>query len=130
MLVKFDIKYVTTKSVKGRAIAKYLSNLAIKFEEEKDFVFPDKGVMKIIKDTWKMYFDGAVYQKGYGVGVILVALGGTHIPLAIKLRYTSTNNIVEYEACIIRMAAALNLGVEKIYIFGDSNLIIFQIRGE
>ena len=54
----------------------------------------------------------------------MVAPVGAHTPLAIKLKYTSTNNIVEYEVCMIGMEVALSLGVENIDIFGDSNLII------
>ena len=77
-----------------------------------------------------MYFDGAAYLKGYRVGIILIAPGGAHTPLAVKLEYNSTNNTAEYEACIIGMEAALSLGVEKIDIFGDSNLIISEVRGE
>ena len=30
---------------------------------------------------------------------------GSHIPLAIKLNFKATNNMVEYEACITRMEA-------------------------
>ena len=71
-----------------------------------------------------MYFDGAVNQKVYGVKVILIALRGAHTPLAIKLNYTSTSNIIKYKACIIRIEAALSLGVESINIFGYPNLII------
>ena len=56
--------------------------------------------------------------KPKGVGVILVALGGAHTLLAVKLKYTSTNNTAEYKACIIGMEAALSLGVEQIDIFG------------
>ena len=47
--------------------------------------------------------------------------GAAYTPLAIK---HSTNNTAVYEVCIIGMEAALSLGVEKIDIFGDSNLMI------
>ena len=125
MLAEFDIKYVTAKSLKGKAIAEYLSDLAIEFEGEKNFLFPNKGVMEIIEDTWKMYFDAVANQKGYGVGVILIAPRGAQTPLAIKLKYTSTNNTAEYEVCIIGIEINLSLGVEKIDIFRDSNLITY-----
>ena len=86
--------------------------------------------MEIKEDVWKMYIDGAVNQKDYGVGIILIAPGGAHTSLAIKLTYTSTKNTIKYEAYIIRIEVALSLGVEKIGIFGDLNLIISQIREE
>ena len=50
MLAEFNIKYVIAKFVSGRGVAEYLSDLAIEFEGEKDFLFPDEGVMKIKKD--------------------------------------------------------------------------------
>ena len=78
----------------------------------------------------KKYFDGATNQKGYGLGVILIAPGGAHTTLAIKLKYTSTNNKAKYVACVIGMEAALSLGVENIDIFRNSYLIISKIRGE
>ena len=64
------------------------------------------------------------------MGIILVAPRGAHTPLSTKLKYTTTNNYVEFEVCIIRMEATLSLAGEKIDIFGDSNLIISQILGE
>ena len=64
------------------------------------------------------------------MGIILVVPKRAHTPLIIKIKYTSTNNTVEYEAYIIRMETTLSLGVEKIDNFGDLNLIISQIRWE
>ena len=40
-----------------------------------------------------------------------------------------TNNIVEYEACIIRLETALDLGIRQSEIHGDSNLVIQQTQG-
>ena len=75
-----------------------------------------------------MYFDGAVNQYGNGIGVLLITLYGFHVPLAIKLNFEETNNIVEYEACIVRMEALRELGVKEAEVFGDSNLVIAQAR--
>ena len=68
-------------------------------------------------------------MKGYGVGMVLVSPNGDHIPLAVKLNYNSTNNTAKYEACILGMKAALEVKVQKLDVFGDSNLIISQARG-
>ena len=43
--------------------------------------------------------------------------------------HRSTNNIVEYEACITGLETALDLGVRQLEIHGDSNLVIQQTRG-
>ena len=60
-----------------------------------------------------MYFDGVVNQYGNGIGVILVTPNGSHIPLAVKLNFEATNNMVEYEACIARIEALRELGVKE-----------------
>ena len=45
-------------------------------------------------------------------------------------RHPSTNNIVEYEACILGLETALELGIRQIEVFDDSNLILRQIQGD
>ena len=49
---------------------------------------------------------------------------GSHIPLAIKLNFEATNNMAEYEACIVKMEALQELWVKEAEIFGDSTLVI------
>ena len=39
---------------------------------------------------WKLYFDGAVNNKGAGLGVILVTPEGETIPMAKKLEFKVT----------------------------------------
>ena len=69
--------------------------------------------MDIELGALKMYFDGVVNQYGNGIGVILVTPNGSHIPLAVKLNFEATNNMVEYEACIARIEALRELGVKE-----------------
>ena len=83
---------------------------------------------------WRMYFDGAANHSGYGVGVLLISPHGDHIPRSVRLafsdRHPTTNNIVEYEACILGLKTALELGIRQMEVFGDSNLVLRQIQGE
>ena len=62
-----------------------------------------------------MYFDGAANHLGYGIGVLLVSPQGDHIPryvwLIFPYYHLITNNIVEYEACILNLETALELGI-------------------
>ncbi|XP_058216783.1 uncharacterized protein LOC131327654 [Rhododendron vialii] len=95
--LKFDLEYVTRKSVKGRAVAEFLANHPIDGPEDSDFVFPDEEVLTVVEDVWTLYFDGAANQNGYGIGVLLITPDGSHIPLAFKLNFDVTNNQTEYE---------------------------------
>ena len=80
---------------------------------------------------WRMYFDGATNHSGYGIGFLLISPHGDHIPRSVRLAfvdsYPATNNIVEYGACILGLETALELGIRRMEIFGDSNLVIRQI---
>ncbi|RVW61814.1 Transposon Ty3-I Gag-Pol polyprotein [Vitis vinifera] len=41
---------------------------------------------------------------------------------------SATNNIVEYEACILGLETALELGIRQMEVFSDSNLVLRQIQ--
>jgi hypothetical protein len=44
------------------------------------------------------------------------------------LEFETTNNVAEYEALVLGLRAAKDMGIEKISVFGDVELIIQQIR--
>ena len=59
LLSEFDIKYVTQKSVKGRAIADRLAHYSPEGFEEIQGDFLDEDIMGIKLESWKMYFNEA-----------------------------------------------------------------------
>lgn len=75
-----------------------------------------------------MCFDGAVNQYGNVIGVLLITPDGSHVPLAVKLNFKATNNMVEYEPCIAGMEVLRELGVKEAEMFGDSTLVIAQTQ--
>ena len=75
--------------------------------------------MIIEPEPRKIYFNGAINQNGSGIGVLLISPKGTHIPFSGNLNFPTTNNATEYEACIMWLQAALNLGVEELEVYGD-----------
>ena len=48
---------------------------------------------------------------------------------AYKLRFPCSNNEVEYEALLIGLKAAKRLGIKKLKVFMDSELVIKQVGG-
>ncbi|PKI49813.1 hypothetical protein CRG98_029790 [Punica granatum] len=73
-----------------------------------------------------MYFDGAVNSIESGIGAVLIFLEGHHFPIASKIDFPCTNNVAEYEACILSLQVAIYLKVKELEVFGDSMLTIFQ----
>ena len=130
LLSKFDLKYVTQKSVKRRAIANHLAHCSPEEAEEIQGDFPDEDIMRIKVESWKMYFDGATNQNrsGIGIGVLLISPKGAHISFSSRLNFPATNNATEY--CIMGLQAALGLGVKELEVYGDLALIISQIHNK
>ncbi|XP_070021027.1 uncharacterized protein [Nicotiana sylvestris] len=82
------------------------------------------------KPGWKLFFDGAANMKGVGIGAVLISETGQYYPITTQLRFYCTNNMVEYEACILGLRLAIDMGVQEILVLGDSELLVYQIQGE
>uniref|UniRef100_A0A2N9HNC7 Uncharacterized protein n=1 Tax=Fagus sylvatica TaxID=28930 RepID=A0A2N9HNC7_FAGSY len=100
------------QAIKGQAIADYLADYPSEQLELMDSEFPDEDVMTVDEDNhgrWKLYFDGAANAVGSGIGAVLVSPKGQQTPIAVKLGFDCTNNMTEYEACIVGLQAALGI---------------------
>jgi len=64
------------------------------------------------------------------VGVVLISPHNYVIPRAFFLMEPCSNNISEYNALLIEMQLAEEIGIKNLEAYGDSKLIINQIRGE
>ncbi|XP_074289049.1 uncharacterized protein LOC141614191 [Silene latifolia] len=64
-------------------------------------------------EVWQMHIDGASNQKGEGVGLILRSPQGDLIAQAVRCEFKATNNETEYEALILGMQLALEIGIPR-----------------
>ncbi|XP_070022275.1 uncharacterized protein [Nicotiana sylvestris] len=133
LLTDFDIIYVTQTVMKAQALAE---NLEDEEYEPLRTYFPDDKVMHIDevdldkKPGWKLFFDGAANMKGVKIGVVLISETGHHYPVIAQLRFYGNNKMVEYEACILCLRLAVDIGVQEVLVLGDSDLLVHQIQGE
>lgn len=129
LLTEFDIEYLTSKVIKGRAVAEFLALQHVEGDQYK-FEFPDEEIQAIAVQGWKMYFDGAVNYKGAGIGIVIVTPEGETLPMAKRLTFGVTNNMAEYEECVFGLETLIVLGARDVETYGDSMLVIQQMRGE
>ena len=108
LLSKFDIVFVTRKAIKGLAIPDYLVNQPLNDLELSKSLFHDKDAMALELELdsmepwhWKLYFDGATNSTRNGMGAVLVPPIGQQTPVSVKLNFNCTNNVIEYEVCIV-----------------------------
>ncbi|XP_069155857.1 uncharacterized protein [Solanum lycopersicum] len=137
LLSEFDIVYVTQKAIKAQALADHLAENPINEEYEPlKTYFHDEEVSFVGEDIsidypgWRLFFDGAVNHQGKGVGAVLVSESGQHYPMAAKLRFNCTNNMAEYEVCILGLKMVVDMNVYELLVIGDSDLLIHQVQGE
>jgi ribonuclease HI len=88
----------------------------------------DTRVVEI--SLWELYFDGSACGKGQGVGCVLRSSSGAMFGLSLGLEFACMNNQVEYEALIYGLEYLRDLWVIDVNVFGDSMLIVQQIKGE
>ncbi|XP_070054121.1 uncharacterized protein [Nicotiana tomentosiformis] len=77
-----------------------------------------------------MFFDGAANFKGVGIGAVLVLEMGQHYPVFAKLIFPCTNNMEEYEACILGLKLAIDMNIQELQVIGVSDLLVHQVLGE
>ncbi|KAG8498795.1 hypothetical protein CXB51_005149 [Gossypium anomalum] len=133
LLSEFDIVYVSQKAIKGSAVVDFLASRALEDYEPLNFDFPNEELMCIATtedSPWKLNFDGASNAVRNGIGAVLVSPNGDHYPFTCKLDFDCTNNMAEYEACIMGLQAAIERGIKTLEVYGDSALVIYQLRGE
>jgi ribonuclease HI len=75
-----------------------------------------------------MFFDGASSKEGVGVGVVFVSRAQETISLSYKLEFETTNNVTEYEALVLGLRTAKDMGIEELLVFGDAELIGHHIK--
>src|ERR1044072_6708748 len=68
---------------------------------------PDEGPEQGSK--WSLVFDGASNAFGNGVSTIITTPDDHHIPFTVRICFDCTNNMAEYEACILGIEAEIEL---------------------
>ena len=131
MLSQYDIGLRTPKAVKSQAIADLLAQFPREEESSLSEEIPGEvAVADVPGKKWTMRFDGSATKTSNGVGVVLSCEDGDTIPLSFKLGFSYSNNASEYEAYLIGLTVALNIGVKHIRVLGDSNLVVSQVKGD
>jgi ribonuclease HI len=82
---------------------------------------------QIQAECWILYFDGSVMKTGAGAGLLFVSPLGEHMRYAVRLHFPTSNNMAEYEDLLCGLKIAIEIGVKRLDVRGDSQLVIDQI---
>ena len=77
-----------------------------------------------------MYFDGSLMKSGAGVGLLFVSPLGIHMRYMVRLHFAASNNTAKFEALVNGLQIAIKIGVRRLDVRGDSQLIVDQVMKE
>ena len=119
-LMGHDIRYIPHTTIKSQALIDFVTEWM-----EVQLLTPD-----VTHEYWTMYFDGSVMALGSGAGVVLISPDGSRLRYAIRLYFSASNNAMEYEALVNGLRITIELGATRLYVRGDSELVIDQVMKE
>ncbi|XP_057969549.1 uncharacterized protein LOC131158704 [Malania oleifera] len=115
-LSEFDIQYQPRPAVKAQVLADFTTER-----------LPESAAKS---DVWVLHIDGSSNAIGGGAGFILSAPDDSETLFALKLEFSATNNDAEYEALLAGLRLAETLGVARIKVSSDSQMVVEQLKGE
>jgi ribonuclease HI len=133
-LSQYEIVIETPTAIKSQAIADLLaqfagednSSILDEVLREIDEVF----LADLADSTWTLRFDGLLIAASEGAGIVLYKGNGEAITKSFKLDFPCSNNAAEYEAYLVGLAIAYEMGIKHLRVIGDSNLVVCQARKE
>jgi hypothetical protein len=104
------LSFAPRKAIKSQVLADFLAKWT-------DTQLPTTPIQP---ELWTMYFDGSLMKTGAGAGLLFVSPLGKHLRYVIRLHFSASNNVAEYEALVNGLRIAVELGVQRLDAHGDS----------
>ena len=107
-LMSETLTYTPRKAIKSQALVGFVA-------ERTDSQLP------------QLKFNGSLMKTGAGPGLLFVSPLGIHMRYVIRIHFAASNNVTEYEALINGLKIAIELGVRRLDVRGDSQLVSDQV---
>jgi ribonuclease HI len=66
-------------------------------------------------------------KTGAGAGLLFISPLGEHMRYAVRLHFPASNNMAEYEALLCGLKITIEIGIKRLDVWGDSQLVIDQV---
>jgi ribonuclease HI len=112
------LAYAPRKAIKSQILADFIA-------EWTDTQLPPPQIQA---ECWTLYFDMSVMKKGTGAGLLFISPLGEHMRYAVRLHFPASNNMAGYEALLCGLRIAIETGIKRLNVRGDSQLVIDQVK--
>jgi ribonuclease HI len=113
-LNEFTIDYVHRSSIQSQALADFIADWTPGAHE--------KGTSQDA-EAWTVFCDGSWGTFGVGAAAVLVAPSNVKTCFAVKLDFSCTNNIAEYETLLLGLRKLRAMGIRRAILKTDSQVI-------
>ena len=114
----YSIEFRSRPTIKSQALADFIA----------EWTEIQEPIAATCPEHWVMYFDGALNINGAGVGILFIMPTKDKLRYILRIRFLASNNAAEYEACLHGLHIAVELGVKRLMVYGDSTLVINQLN--
>jgi hypothetical protein len=108
------LAYAPRKAIKSQILADFIA-------EWTDTQLPP---LQVQAECWTLYFDGSVMKIGACTGLLFISPLGEHRRYAVRLHFPASNNMAEYEALFYGLRISIEMGIKRLDVRGDSQLMI------
>ncbi|XP_073107170.1 uncharacterized protein [Elaeis guineensis] len=130
-LGKFDIQYRPRPALKAQVLVDFIAECPTTDIQSGEDDPVKVGTSDCCPDlTWVLHIDGASNAQGSGAGFLLIGPEGVVTEHALRFDFKASNNQAEYEALVAGLKLALELGIDHLQVFSDSQLIVGQTKDE
>nr|AAU10764.1 putative polyprotein [Oryza sativa Japonica Group] len=129
-LSEFDLRFEPRHAIKSQALADFVAEWTAA-PEPVSAPEASSGPSQLPRTAyWVMQFDGSLSLQGAGVGVTLTSPSGDVLRYLVRLDFRATNNMAEYEGLLAGLRVAAGLGIRRLLVLGDSQLVVNQVCKE
>nr|AAV59295.1 putative polyprotein [Oryza sativa Japonica Group] len=126
-LSEFDLHFEPRHAIKSQALADFVAEWT-PAPEPVSVPEASSGPSQLPHTAhWVMQFDGSLSLQGAGAGVTLTSPSGDVLRYLVRLDFRATNNMAEYEGLLAGLRVAAGLGIRRLLVLGDSQLVVNQV---
>ena len=114
------ITYAPRTAIKSQVLADFVAE----WTEIQTPSAPEK------QEYWTMYFDGSLMKARARAGLVFISPLGVRMRYMIRLHFPASNNVAEYEALLNGLRIAIELGIRRLDVRGDSQLVVEPVMKE
>lgn len=74
-----------------------------------------------------MHFDGSKRLSGTGARVVMISPTRERLSYVLWIHFQASHNVAEYEALLHGLKIVVSLGIQRLVVRGDSQLVINQV---